>query len=940
MFKISDGSIKIDTKIDETGIDKGISSMQSKLEKVGSKLTSAGSLLTKTLTLPILAAGGASVKFAIDQETAFAKVSTLLTGSSEDYDKYKTDIRKASSEMGVSFGEYSEAVYGSISAGVAQGEAIEFTARAAKLAKGGFTDTATAVDIMTTAINAYGLEASDAGKISDMLINTQNMGKTTVDELSSSMGAVIPVAQAQGVSFDQLATGYAVLTKNGIATSEAGTYMKSMFGELGKSGSKVDKILREKTGKSFSELQAEGMNTGDVLGILSEEAEASGLKLSDMFGSAEAGSAALVLAKDGGAEFNDILGTMETSAGATDEAFNKMNDTTGEKMAKAFIKMQNAGATLGDVLLPIIAKIAEAIAKLAEKFTGLSPTMKKVVLIVGAVLAAVGPLLVMIGSVISAIGIIIPLFAGLSIPLWPVIAIFGLLVAAGVALYKNWDTVKAKAVEVFNSFSPLMEVVKEAFQSLKNSIQPIIETLKNIFQSLLPILKLIGAVVGGVIVVAFGIAIAIFSAVVAAIGPLVNAFLNIVDVIINVVNTVIALLTGDFTGAMDYWTAAVDASIQFFVSMWQSLVGFFSTLVKTIIAFFANLYDVLVGHSIIPDLVEAIVQWFTNMGKWLVDLVKAMVTNVITFFTNLKDKVVGIFNVLKSVIETVWNSIKSFFTTVITAIVNFVIQRFENLKNNVTTLFNAVKTIATNVWNAIKLAVSTAVDSIKSKVTAVFNAVKSSVTTILNSIKSTFVNIWNAIKTTISTAINGIKTTISNGITSALNIVTNMGAKFKAAGSKLISMMADGIKNAVGKVTGAISNVVSKVRDFLPFSPAKVGPLSDLNKLDFEGPITDSIDGGKIKVQSAMEHMLSGDDRGAMQFMPDFSGQPALAETPNSSIKTPLNKSDRELSSEGVYQFDITIPIDGETIAKKTVRFTARELERMRVGKIRAGGYA
>lgn len=383
------------------------------LKKLGGNITDVGKKMS-LISAPIVAVGGAMFKFAQDQETAFAQVSTLLTGSSADYDKYKKDIRAASSEMGVSMEDYSEAVYSSISAGQSQGDAIEFTRKAVKLAGGGFTDTSKAVDVMTTALNAYGLKSSEATNISDMLITTQNLGKTTVDALSSSMGAVIPVAQAQGVSFAQLSSGYAVLTKNGIDTAQAGTYMKSMFGELGKAGSKVDKILRKETGKSFSELQESGMNTGDVLQILQGEADKSGLKLSDMFGSVQAGSAALVLAKDNGSEFQEFLGEMEGSAGATEKAFAKMADTTKDKMAIAWTTIKNTLAEFGDIMLPVVTSVAESIGKAVGKFGELSDSTKKTILIIGGIVAAIGPVLVVVGTLVSSIGSIVTVFTAMS----------------------------------------------------------------------------------------------------------------------------------------------------------------------------------------------------------------------------------------------------------------------------------------------------------------------------------------------------------------------------------------------------------------------------------------------------------------------------------------------------------------------------------------------
>lgn len=154
-----------------------ISKQMSKTAKVGETLSRTGAALTKGLTVPLAGAAIATTKMAVDFESSFAKVSTLLDDTVVDFDNYKDSLIAGSNETKVAVDEYSEAVYQAISAGVDQTKAVEFTTDAMKLAKGGFTSGASAVDIMTTAINGYNLKAEDATKISDMLITTQNLGK-------------------------------------------------------------------------------------------------------------------------------------------------------------------------------------------------------------------------------------------------------------------------------------------------------------------------------------------------------------------------------------------------------------------------------------------------------------------------------------------------------------------------------------------------------------------------------------------------------------------------------------------------------------------------------------------------------------------------------------------------------------------------------------------
>src|SRR5699024_2520949 len=139
---------------------------------------------------------------------------------------------------------------------------------------------------------------------------------------------------------------------------------------------------------------------------------------------------------------------------------------------------ESLAIAFGDVLAPVVQKVAEFLSKLALKFSQLSESKKKTIVIIGAVLAAIGPLLSIIGTLVITISAAVGAIGAISAPVWIVIGVIGALIAIGVALYQNWDTVKAKAIEVFSHFTPLLDTVKGAFQTLGNSVTPIMENLK------------------------------------------------------------------------------------------------------------------------------------------------------------------------------------------------------------------------------------------------------------------------------------------------------------------------------------------------------------------------------------------------------------------------------------------------------------------------------
>lgn len=259
-------------------------------------------------------------------------------------------------------------MYQAISASVDTANAVEFTEQAVKLARGGFTDAASAVDVMTTVLNAYGIAATESARVSDVLIQVQNKGKTTVNELASNMGRVIPTASAYGVTLENLGAAYALMTSNGIATAETTTYINSMLNELGKSGTDASDALKELTGKSFKQLMEDGMSLGEVLAILEDGAEASGLSIADMFGSAEAGKAALTLLSKGVEGFNASLTDMQDSTGLTESAFETMSDTAENTAEVIKNKFKNLGIEIYNQNSDSLDRIMTAIGNLADGF--------------------------------------------------------------------------------------------------------------------------------------------------------------------------------------------------------------------------------------------------------------------------------------------------------------------------------------------------------------------------------------------------------------------------------------------------------------------------------------------------------------------------------------------------------------------------------------------
>lgn len=494
----------------------------------GDKVTDAGKKLSP-VSAAVGAAGAATVKMAWDFEDSMAKVSTIADTTAVPIEALEKQIKELSDATGVSAGEIAENVYNAISAGQSTGDAVNFVSKATNLARAGFAETGDALDLLSTIMNAYGLEADQVEKVSNNLITTQNLGKTTVAQLSTAMGKVIPTAKSTGVNLDELCGAYAVMTSNGVATAETTTYLNGMLNELGKQGSTAAKAFAAGTehikegGLSMAEAMEQGWSLTDVLSVLDEQATASGTSINNMFSSAEAGKAANIL-WDNATKLNSAVEQMGESAGATGAALEKM-ETSSHTAEIAINQVKNSamgfGQTASGMLAPYLQKLASMIQGATDKLNGMDESQKRVVVTVALLIAALGPGLVVLGKVIATVGTItsgigaligfvsgtiIPVITGTLMPalsaLWAlmlanpitiVIAAIAAIVAAFLYLWNNCEAFRNFWLNMFenvkNTAVNAKDSILNTFDNIKNGIQSKIEAAKNTVQNAINAIK-------------------------------------------------------------------------------------------------------------------------------------------------------------------------------------------------------------------------------------------------------------------------------------------------------------------------------------------------------------------------------------------------------------------------------------------------------------------
>ena len=389
------------------------------MEDAGSAAESLGGMLKKLFAI----AGGAAVlkkigdyaRESVDAfmglETGMAEVSTLLSDDA-DMAGMTDQVKEFSLETGKLTSEIVPALYQSISASVPQETVFDFLEVANMAAVGGVTELETAVDGITSVMNAYGQENLSAAQASDQMFTAVKLGKTTFGELASSLFNVVPTAVSAGVAFGDVTAAIATMTASGTPTSVATTQMRQALVELSDGGSQVGETFQKLAGTSFRDFIASGGNVGEALNLLYDHAQETGVTIQELFSSVEAGNAAAQLTGGHAKTFADDIAAMGASSGATEAAYSKMTDTFEHKTELLSAGFENIKLEAGEALAEALSPAADS---LLENMDDIKEPVVDFFSAIGDIISNVAPLipgvLNTLSSGLSAIGKVIgPVF--------------------------------------------------------------------------------------------------------------------------------------------------------------------------------------------------------------------------------------------------------------------------------------------------------------------------------------------------------------------------------------------------------------------------------------------------------------------------------------------------------------------------------------------------
>jgi TP901 family phage tail tape measure protein len=844
-----------------------ITRIGSTFQSFGRTMANFGANLTKYVTVPLAGAAVAVFKFGKDFESELSKVVGLVGVSRNQVDAWGKDILELAPELGKAPRELADALFFVTSAGIRGAEAMEVLEMAGKASAAGLGETKTIADLVTSAMNAYGKENLSAAQATDIVTAAVREGKAEASELAATMGAVLPLASEMGVTFDQVAATQAAMTKTGTDAAEAATQLKGIMAGLIKPSKQAEGQLA-KMGTSSSELRKKIREEG-LLSALMELKELTNKYGEEAMARVFPNIRALMGVLDlMGSNLDSNIETFDkvsNSTGILDDAFKAASDTIDFKFNQALSQIQSTAIKFFDVvkalLVPVLEKFVDVLGFIGDKFSSLSPGQQKLIAGFVAIAAAIGPIIFGIATLIGIIGGVIPGIGTVAAAISSIGAVIP-AIAAGITLLiggftalilssddvrtglsNAFDNIKNKIGEAVSWIKTHIDDIKKAFSGLFEGLStgnfgnfmsamsnmvppetmekihklvmafvkfqdfvikvrdkiielgqflgelfapafsilsetisnldwtPVLDALTNLWDSLeplIPVVQTLAAVIGTVLAAAIGIVIAVLNGIISILPDVFSMIYNLYSVVANVFSLIVGIITIDG-----------DLIKESLINLWESInavcsdaisiiMNFFKNFVDGIIKWFQNLYDTLVGHSIIPDMINSIIKWFASLPGKVLEKIKELVSNGINYFNNFKNSVLNKFNIL-----------------------------VDRIKNFISKIGSAIKDL------------------------------------------------------------------IKKGAEAGINFISGLTkTDFFSAGKNIVQGIINGIKNMFGEVNRVTRQLAENIRDFFPFSPAKVGPLMDLDKVDFAGPITMSLDKAAAIIDDSFLNNLSLDTAG------------------------------------------------------------------------------
>ena len=773
-----------------------------KLQALGDNIAGVGEKLLP-VTAAVTGLGTVAVKTAADFDSGMSKVAAISGATGNELDALRDKAREMGSKTKFSASEAASAMEYMAMAGWKTEDMLGGIEGIMNLAAASGEDLATTSDIVTDALTAFGLSASDSGHFADVLAAASSNANTNVSMMGETFKYAAPIAGALGFSVEDTATAIGLMANAGIKGSQAGTalraIMNNLAGEVKLCGESLGEVTIQTTNADGSMRELSDI-LADCRGAFSQLSESEQASAAEALVGKNAMSGFLAIMNAGEADINKLSSAIANCDGTSQSMADTMQDNLSGQLTILKSQLEELAISFGEMLMPVIRDVVSWIQGFVDKLNSMDEGTRKTIITIAAVAAAIGPVLIIVGKVISAVGTIMTIipkisgaikavkgaFAGLNAvlaanPIILIIAAVAALVAAFIYLWNNceefrefwinlWENVKEIAVAVWNGikdfFIGLWEGISSAATSIWNGISGFFSGVWN-----------------------------------------------------GIRNTAQSSWGGIKSGITSTWDSIKGTAS----TVWNGISSTVSTVTDAVGSTLRSKWDSIIGAY------EAHGGGLTGIASGAMEAIKGYFTLGFDAVNNITG---GKLDGIKAKFEETGEKIESFLSNT-----------WQSISSTVQSVWTGICSTVTSILGSIQNAISTAWNNAKNTVSGVMNAIHSNVT-----------SIWNNIRSGVSSTVNGIVTAIQTGFNTAVNYIRNLISQAFTWGRDLIMGIVNGIQSSVSAVGDAVSGVANTIRSWLHFSVPDVGPLRDYESWmpDFMGGLARGIEKSRGLIKDAV----------------------------------------------------------------------------------------
>ena len=810
------GYLDLDTSGFKTGFKSALSDLETFNNKansasdrtyaLGSAFKSAGSTLTKSVTLPLVGIGTAAVAVGNKFESAMSRVKAISGATESEFEALTDQALDLGAATAFSASEAAAGMENLASAGFTVDEILEAMPGLLDLAASSGADLATSSEIAASAIRGFGLQASTAGHVADVFAEAAARTNAQTEDMGEAMKYVAPVASAMGQSLEETAAAIGIMSDAGIKGSQAGTALRGALSRLAKP-TKVMKETMYDLGLSFFDAQGNMLPLNGIvseletkLGDLTQEERNNAIVT--LFGQ-NALSGILALMGRGSGDLIELTKSFEEVDGAAAKMAETMLDNTSGSIEEMMGSIETLAIKLQQVLAPVVTKVVNSITGFVNKISEMDKSTLQLVVTIAGIAAAVGPAMTVIGKLLmvvgrlpqtlkvakAGLGVLKGAITGIFAPVIAVVAVIATLVAAFKHLWETNEEFRNRITSIWQGivsmFTDFFAQITEKINSLGFNFESFGEVLQALWQGLCDFLA--------------PVFIGVFQ-------YISDTIQTILDVILGVVDFFIAVFTGDWEGA---WNAVKGI----FESVWNGIVSWFENITNTLIgvaqtvlSWFGvewNTTTEEVGNTF-KSIWQGIADFFVNLWNGIKDFFTGLWQSIWSVIGPLFNEIVGAFQMAWDVIKLVWDYVQPYFAGIwegIKAVFSVVGEWFKMIFGiaweAIKAVWNVVVSWFALIWENLKAVFTPVVEFFKGIFSVAWEAIKA----VWNNVIAFFTMIWAGIKAVFAV----VKGVLSGNFADAWNAIKNLWDKV----TNFFSTVWTGIKNVFGAVGTFFKNTFS-----------------------------------------------------------------------------------------------------------------------------------